>query len=64
MKVWIEEDSCTFEIHKTETPYGVEVEIPSDLIAQYEKATAQVGILTREIYRMMNEQLLEKMESF
>ena len=58
MKVWIEADSCTFEIYKTETRYGVEVDIPSDLIAEYEKTTIQLGILTREIYRMMDEQTL------
>ena len=56
MKVWIEADSESFEIWKSEHPYGVETEVPSDLLEEYENVIKRAGEIRTELYRMMDDQ--------
>ena len=56
MKIWIEEDSQNFELHKSETPYSTAVEVDPELIAEYETLTRRMGVIKREILCMLETQ--------
>jgi hypothetical protein len=56
MKIWIEEDSQNFELHKSETLYGTPVEVDPKLIAEYENLTRRMGAIKREILCMLETQ--------
>lgn len=49
MKIWLECDSQTFEVWKESHPYGDELEVPDELVAEYERLSTMLGLVKRQI---------------
>jgi hypothetical protein len=49
MKIWLECDSETFEVWTEAHPYGDELELPDELVAEYKAARARLGLVQRKI---------------
>lgn len=55
MKIWLECDSETFEVWTGEHPYGDELELPDELVAEYKATKAKLGLLQRQILAIYDE---------
>lgn len=54
MKIWLECDSETFEVWTKANPYGDELEVPDELVAEYKAAIARLRLAQQRIFEIYN----------